>query len=295
MRLVTFISAGDQAAQAGIVHGSDVIPFTALGTFAPSLLGLIEGGWDQWQGLADAYQAQQHDKTLRLEDVRLLAPIPRPKKNIICLGWNYAAHADESARATGSKVELPQHPVVFTKAPTSVNGPYDDFTFRPALTTQIDWEVELGVIIGRQGKAIPLEEALDHVFGYTIINDISARDIQQRHKQFFLGKSLDGSCPMGPWIVTRDELPDPQNLTLRTYVNGELKQNGNSAAQIFSVAQTINILSQSMTLEAGDIIATGTPDGVGFARVPPEFLSDGDVVTCEISGIGRIETRVVAV
>ena len=136
---------------------------------------------------------------------------------------------------------------------------------------------------------------MEHVFGYTIVNDISARDIQRRHKQFFLGKSLDGSCPMGPWIITKDELPDPQALNLRTYVNGELKQDGNSKDQIFSVAQTISILSQGMTLEAGDIIATGTPDGVGFARTPPEFLSNGDVVTCEISGIGRIENRVVAV
>jgi 2-keto-4-pentenoate hydratase/2-oxohepta-3-ene-1,7-dioic acid hydratase in catechol pathway len=139
-----------------------------------------------------------------------------------------------------------------------------------------------------------VEKALDHVFGYTVINDISARDIQRRHKQFFLGKSLDGACPMGPWIVSADEIMDPQALALKTYVNNELKQDGNTADQIFTVAETISTLSRSMTLLPGDIIATGTPDGVGFARNPPEFLRSGDVVTCLIEGIGRIETRIMS-
>jgi len=292
LRLVTFTPRDSLEAQAGIVSGQSVVPFSDLGDFSNSLLEFIAEGPDAWQRLHEALKSYASESSIKLENVRLLAPIPRPRKNIVCLGWNYAAHADESARAIGKAVELPQHPVVFTKAPTSINGPYDDIIYDPALTTQLDWEVELGVVIGRAGKAIPVEKALDYVFGYTIINDISARDIQQRHKQFFLGKSLDGACPMGPWIVTREALKDPQRLTLRTYVNNELKQDGNTEDQIFSVAETISILSRGMTLEPGDIIATGTPDGVGFARMPPEYLSDGDVVTCEIDGIGKIENRV---
>ena len=294
MRLVTFQSNSTNEPKAGIVLGDRVAALTAFGPFPETLLELIRQGPAQCQRLRQA-AAVAPAGSPHLEDVTLLAPIPRPTKNIICLGLNYSAHADESARATGADVELPEYPIVFTKAPTSVNDPYADIIFDPQLTEKLDWEVELGVIVGITGKGVSPERALEHVFGYTVINDVSARDLQRRHSQFFLGKSLDGACPMGPWIVTADEIADPQNLELRTYVNDVMKQNGSTADQIFSVAETISVLSRGMTLEAGDVIATGTPEGVGFARIPPEYLRDGDVVTCEIEGIGRIQNRVVAV
>jgi 2-keto-4-pentenoate hydratase/2-oxohepta-3-ene-1,7-dioic acid hydratase in catechol pathway len=211
----------------------------------------------------------------------------------MCIGLNYRAHAEESARAKAMPTPTPEHPMVFTKNVTSVNDPEGVIPAQPAVTSQLDWEVELGIVIGRSGRAIAREHALEHVFGYTVINDVSARDVQLRHQQFFLGKSLDGSCPMGPVIVTRDEIPDPQNLALRCRVNGELKQDSNTRAMIFDVATIVSVLARGMRLEPGDIIATGTPAGVGFARTPPQYLKPGDVVECEIERIGRLRNRVV--
>jgi len=211
----------------------------------------------------------------------------------MCLGWNYAEHAKESSSAKGVQIqELPQHPIVFTKATTTVNGPFDVMVLDQSVTRRLDWEVELGVVIGKSGRHIAESDALSHVFGYTVINDLSARDLQKRHQQFFLGKSLDGSCPMGPWIVTADEIADPQNLGLRCLVNGQVKQDACTDQQIFSVANVIATLSKVMTLLPGDIIATGTPSGVGFARTPPEYLVPGDVVECEVEGIGKISNRI---
>jgi 2-keto-4-pentenoate hydratase/2-oxohepta-3-ene-1,7-dioic acid hydratase in catechol pathway len=211
----------------------------------------------------------------------------------MCLGWNYAEHVSESAQASGRQAEPPKHPVVFTKSVTSVNAPFGDVPAQPDVTAQLDWEVELGVVIGVGGRAIARERALEHVFGYTVINDVSARDLQFQHKQFFLGKSLDGSCPMGPVIVTRDEIGDPQNLRLRSWVNGTLKQDSSTHHMIFDVATIISVLSKGMALEPGDVIATGTPSGVGFARTPPEYLQAGNVVECEVEGIGRLRNRIV--
>ena len=230
-----------------------------------------------------------------LSEVRLFAPIPRPRKNIVCLGLNYAEHAKESARARGREASPMQDPLFFTKAPTTVNGPYGKIVIDPAVSTEIDWEVELAVIIGRPGKNIREADALAHVFGYTVLNDVSARDIQSRHKQFFKGKSIDGYCPMGPWIVTADEIADPQQLAVRLRVNGVTKQEDNTSNMLFGVRSIIAILSQGLTLEAGDIIATGTPSGVGFARNPPEFLGPGDVMETEVEGIGTLRNEVVGV
>jgi 2-keto-4-pentenoate hydratase/2-oxohepta-3-ene-1,7-dioic acid hydratase in catechol pathway len=186
--------------------------------------------------------------------------------------------------------------VFFTKATTAVAGPHADIPFDANVSTQMDWEVELGVVIGKAGKNIPRDRAFEHVFGYTVINDVSARDIQNSHGgQFFKGKSLDGACPMGPWIVTRDEIPDPHALPLRCRVNGVVKQESNTSDFIFDIPALIEWLSKGMTLLPGDVIATGTPSGVGFARTPPEFLKPGDVVECEVEGIGTIRNRVVAV
>ena len=230
-----------------------------------------------------------------LSEVRLLAPIPRPRKNIVCLGLNYAEHARESARARGREASVPQDPLFFTKAPTTVNGPYGKIVIDPAVSTQIDWEVELAVIIGRTGKNISEEQALSYVFGYTVLNDVSARDIQSRYRQYFKGKSIDGYCPMGPWIVTADEIPDPQGLKVCLRVNDVTKQEDSTSNMLFGVRSIIAILSLGMTLEAGDIIATGTPSGVGYARTPPEFLRPGDIMETEVEGIGIMRNEVVGV
>ena len=229
----------------------------------------------------------------RLADIQLSAPIPRPRKNIMCLGWNYAEHAKETALIRGQETKAPEYPVIFTKAPTTVNSPYGNIIIDPQVSVEIDWEVELAVIIGNGGKNIPEEDAMSHVFGYTVLNDVSARDLQSRHKQFFKGKSIDGYCPMGPWIVTADEINDPQQLEVRVRVNGITKQEGNTSMMIFPIRTIIAVLSQGMTLEPGDIIATGTPSGVGFARNPPEFLKSGDVMETEIEGIGILRNVVV--
>jgi 2-keto-4-pentenoate hydratase/2-oxohepta-3-ene-1,7-dioic acid hydratase in catechol pathway len=233
------------------------------------------------------------EPSVALVERQLLAPLPEPRRNIICLGLNYVEHAKESAEAHGRELRLPSQPVFFTKATNSVNGPFANIPYDPAVSTQIDWEVELGVIIGRRAKNILAAAAMEYVFGYTVINDVSARDIQTAHGgQFFKGKSLDGSCPMGPWIVTADEIPDPHVLTIRCRVNGMTKQEGTTGDMIFKIPDVIEILSRGMTLEPGDVIATGTPSGVGFARTPPEFLKPGDVVECEVEGIGVIRNRV---
>jgi 2-keto-4-pentenoate hydratase/2-oxohepta-3-ene-1,7-dioic acid hydratase in catechol pathway len=228
-----------------------------------------------------------------VSDVQLAAPIPRPRKNIMCLGWNYAEHAKETALIRGQETKGPEYPVFFTKAPTTVNSPYSNIIIDPQVSEEIDWEVELAVIIGKGGKNISEEEAMSHVFGYTVLNDVSARDLQSRHKQFFKGKSLDGYCPMGPWIVTADDIKNPQDLVVRLRVNGITKQEGNTSMMIFPIRTIIAILSQGMTLEPGDIIATGTPSGVGFVRNPPEFLQAGDVMETEVEGIGILRNVVV--
>ncbi|MFP4130483.1 MAG: fumarylacetoacetate hydrolase family protein [Halorhodospira sp.] len=228
------------------------------------------------------------------EALTFLPPLPRPPRNVMCLGLNYADHARESQQAKGSELALPEAPVVFTKAATSVAGPYADVVLDPAVTEQLDWEVELGVVIGRGGRHISAARAYDHVLGYTVINDLSARDLQFRHKQFFLGKSVDGTCPMGPWITTADAVADPHDLALSCRVNGTVKQQSRTAEMVFSIPQIIETLSRVMTLVPGDIIATGTPAGVGFARTPPEYLSAGDTVACEIESLGTLENRIVA-
>ena len=227
------------------------------------------------------------------ERVRLLAPLPRPAKNVFCVGRNYADHIAEGARAQNVRIDVTEVPVFFTKPPTAVIGPGAAVPIFPHVSTKIDYEVELAVVIGTAGRDIPRESALDHVFGYTILNDISARDVQRRHGgQYFKGKGLDGSCPLGPWIVTADAIPDPAALGIRLRVNGELRQDSTTAAMIFDIPTLIASLSEGMTLEPGDILATGTPSGVGYAMDPPRFLVDGDTVSCEIDGIGTLENPV---
>jgi 2-keto-4-pentenoate hydratase/2-oxohepta-3-ene-1,7-dioic acid hydratase in catechol pathway len=206
----------------------------------------------------------------------------------MCLGKNYAAHAEETAGAGSTSSVETGYPLVFTKGTNTINGPYGKIPYDPSVSSEIDWEVELAVIVGRECLNVDVDDSLSYVFGYTVLNDISARDIQYRHKQFYLGKSLNGSCPMGPWIVTSDEIVDPQCLDIKCWVNGELMQESNTSDQIYTVAETISIFSRGHTLFPGDVIATGTPAGVGFVRKPPRFLVPGDVLESEVEGIGRM-------
>ena len=223
-----------------------------------------------------------------LESVELLAPIPRPAKNIFCVGKNYAEHAIEM----GSKDDIPEHVMVFTKAPTTVIAHDEKILSHCELTEQLDYEGELAIIIGKKGKGIKREEALDYVFGYTIVNDVTARDLQAKHKQFFIGKSLDTTCPMGPWIVHKSAIENPNKLNIMTTVNGEVRQDSNTENFIFPVDEIIAVLSQGMTLEPGDIIATGTPAGVGKGFKPPRFLKSGDIIEITVEGIGTLRNMV---
>jgi 2-keto-4-pentenoate hydratase/2-oxohepta-3-ene-1,7-dioic acid hydratase in catechol pathway len=294
MQLCTYNT--EQADLPGMLAGDSVI-IPALDTQFGHLLtmqSLIESGVATLAMLSEwANSAPDHCKYPN-DIARYKAPIPVPRQNIICLGWNYAEHAIESAQSRQRDIKLPEDPIVFTKAIGSVIGPEGQMMLDSSVTMELDWEVELAIIIGRKARHVARENALAHVFGYTVVNDLSARDLQFRHKQYFIGKSLDGACPMGPVITTPDEIDDPQALGLRSWVNGELKQDSNTRHQIFGCAEIIHRLSQSMTLQPGDIIATGTPEGVGFARQPPEFLKPGDLVECEVDGIGRLETRITA-
>ncbi|MFZ0543921.1 MAG: fumarylacetoacetate hydrolase family protein [Candidatus Promineifilaceae bacterium] len=275
--------------QPGVVWNDRVMGISGI---APDIQSLIEQGADGMSAVTSLLQRVRGG--ILLENVRLLAPIPTPRRNIMCLGLNYAEHAAESYTAQGREVSLPEVPIVFTKATTSVTGPYDPIPFDPAASDKLDWETELAVVIGRSGKNISEADALDYVFGYTVLNDVSARDLQRQGKQYFKGKSLDGSCPMGPWIVTPDELSDPQKLRITSRVNGKTKQDSNTEMMIFKIPAIIAYLSRGMTLLPGDIISTGTPSGVGFARTPPEYLQPGDVVECEVEQIGAIRNEVIA-
>lgn len=269
----------------GGIHENQETLVVDLTEVAPNMPALLRMGRE---GLERAREwVARAETTVALPRIRLLAPI-RPPRNPMCLGLNYADHVREQ----GKKTELPQTPIVFTKATTAVAGPYDDIPYDPQVSTQIDWEVELGVVIGRRGKNISPDDALDYILGYTVVNDISARDLQRQGKQYFKGKSLDGHFPIGPWIVTGDELPNPHDLRITSRVNGETKQASNTRRMIFNVSQIISYLSRGMTLLPGDVIATGTPAGVGVARTPPQFLRPGDVLESEIEGIGMLSNAV---
>jgi 2-keto-4-pentenoate hydratase/2-oxohepta-3-ene-1,7-dioic acid hydratase in catechol pathway len=265
-----------------MLNGSSIIPISML-----ECIKLGETFVDHVSKLAAIFMFQK-DLHIPIDSVNLLAPIPRPEKNIFCVGKNYAEHAIEM----GSAEDIPEHPMVFTKAPTTVVGHNAQVLAHSEITNQLDYEGELAVVIGKQGYGISREEALDYVFGYTILNDITARDIQEKHKQFFLGKSLDTTCPIGPWIVHHSAINDPNNLNLQTYVNGELRQNSNTSNFIFDIQEIIAVLSRGMTLEPGDIIATGTPAGVGKGFKPPRYLKSGDIIIIEIEKIGSLQNTI---
>jgi len=307
MRLAT-VDLGSRTAAAVILtdgsallldalDASDLPPAVSAAFASGSLLAVIAAGpaaiEAAGRAAAEAEAGRLPDAVRSADKLRLRAPVPQPAKNVVCVGRNYAEHIAEGERAQNIKIGVTEHPVFFTKPATAVIGPGETIPIFPHLSSKIDYEVELAVVMGKAGRDIPAERALEHVFGYTILNDVTARDIQRRHGgQFFKGKALDGSCPMGPWIVTADELQDPAKLGIRLWVNGELRQDSTTAAMIFDIPTLIASMSEGMTLEPGDILATGTPSGVGYAMEPPAFLKHGDVVTCEIDGIGRLENPV---
>ena len=257
----------------------------------PTMLDLIAAGP---AGLDQARAVLATGPVQSLEGITLAAPIPEPRRNIMCMGWNYAEHSRESAAMRGKpEQELPTRPIFFTKATTAILAPEAEIPNHRHTTSRLDYEGELGVILGKGGVDIAADAAMAHVFGYTVINDVSAREVQGGHGgQFFKGKSLDGTCPMGPWIVTPDEVPDPHALRLTTKVNGVLKQDGRTSDMIFNIPVTLEWLSKGLTLLPGDIISTGTPAGVGFARKPPEYLQSGDVVEIEVEGVGLLRNRI---
>ncbi len=248
----------------------------------------------QKQNLYEMAEKGINEEAYNIDNLELLAPIVRPRQDVICLGINYDEHAKEagmySKEAFGG--ERP-YTIYFSKRVNRATGPKEGIPSYEDLVDSLDYESELGVILHKDVKGISKEEALDAVFGYTVINDVSARNLQTRHKQWYVGKSMDGFTPMGPCIVTADEIDDVQNLEIKSYVNGQLRQNSNTKYMIQTVAGAISELSLGMTLQAGTVIATGTPAGVGMGMQPPCFLKKGDVVVCEIEKIGRIENEIV--
>ncbi len=279
----------------GVVKEDQVIDLSGLAGIRkvdfPSTLHeaitLGDGFIELAEKLVDEEDTAKH--TYIISEIQLLAPIPRPSKNIFCIGKNYRDHAIEM----GSEADIPEDIMVFSKVPTAVIGHGEGIPRHSGITEQLDYEGELAIIMGKTGTGITKDNAMNHVFGYTIINDITARDLQQKHKQFLLGKSLNGTCPMGPWIVHHSAVPNPENLRIVTKVNGEVRQNGNTSDFIFDIPTMIEELSKGMTLEAGDIIATGTPAGVGKGMKPPVFLRVGDSIEITIEGIGTLRNEIV--
>ncbi len=262
-----------------------------------SLLSIIRGGDAALAEIRSlAARAGEFPKAiLSLTDVKLEAPIPHPVRNVFCVGRNYVDHVAEGAKALGTSSDIPTVPQFFTKATHAVIGPDADVRFNPKVSPKMDYEVELGIVIGKEGRDIAPEGVWDHIFGYTIVNDVSARDLQRMHGQWFKGKSLDTTCPVGPCIVERADISDPTELELSITINGEERQRAHVRQMIFDIPRIVADLSAGMTLEAGDIIATGTPSGVGFAMDPPKWLASGDVMVCTISKIGQLKNRIVAI
>lgn len=302
MRLVTYRAHVGAEARLGAIVDNRVVDIARIGAFAgytlpADMLSFIDLGPD---AVKQATSLLSHlsdnfpvGAALPLDNVRLLAPIPRPRKNIFGIGLNYTEHVAESAQSLDTSPELPRQPVIFSKPPTCVIGPGEPIAHDKTITQQLDWEIELAVIIGVAAKGVARENALAHVFGYSAIIDVSARDCR-RAGQWIYSKGQDTYAPMGPCIVTADEIPDPQTLGLSLSVNGVEKQKSTTAYMLFKVDELIADLSRGITLEPGDIIATGTPAGVGAGRTPQEWLWPGDVVTAEVEKIGRMRHPVVA-
>ncbi len=301
MKLVTYRASIEAAARLGVVDGNSVVDVERLAaehgeSLPATMLGLIDcssPGLETLRSCLDAANGRYRPGTATAQsNVRLLAPIPRPRKNIFGIGLNYVEHVAESAASLDTSKDLPKQPVVFSKPPTTVIGPGDAIEHNARMTKQLDWEVELAVIIGTTARRIRRADALSHVFGYSVMIDVSARD-NRRAGQWIFSKGMDSYAPFGPCIVTADEIPDPQTLDLWLTVNGVEKQRSSTRHMLFKVDELIADISSGITLEPGDIIATGTPEGVGAGRAPQEWLHPGDVVVGHVQGIGTLRNTVV--
>jgi 2-keto-4-pentenoate hydratase/2-oxohepta-3-ene-1,7-dioic acid hydratase in catechol pathway len=299
MKLVTCVHQGRTVT--GLWQSGRVLDLAAAGRRANeaadfgSMLAIVRGGAG---ALAAVLRLQERgddfpEAWIDADQVELLAPIPHPVRNVFCVGRNYLDHVREGYAKGGQEAKLPAVPQFFTKATGAVNSPHGDVRLDSRLTRLLDYEVELAVVIGAGGRDIPVEQAYGHVFGYTVANDFTARDLQRRHEQWFKGKSLDTTCPLGPCIVDRDEIGDPGTMELSLTVNGEQRQHASVAQMIFDIPAIIASLSAGLTLEPGDIIATGTPAGVGYAMNPARALKGGDVVVSSIDRIGELRNRIV--
>jgi len=299
MKLLTYTTKNSEP-RLGFIHNNQVIDMEDFGEISnfplpTTMLELIDMGFELVEELndmiAETEPASFEEIAYKMDEVTFLAPIPKPRKNIIGIGLNYTEHVAESARTLDTTGKLPQKPIIFSKPPTTVTATNTDIIKNTKLTSQLDWEVELAVVIGKKGKYVSKADAMDYVFGYTIINDISARDCR-REGQWIVSKGQDTFAPMGPILVTKDEIENPHNLNLSLKVNGVEKQNSNTKFLLFNINDLIEDLSTIFTIEPGDIIATGTPSGVGAGRNPQEWLYDGDVIEATIEGIGTIVNTV---
>ena len=295
MKLLTY-KTQDTEPRLGFIHNNQVIDMQDFGEISNfplpnDMLELIDMGFEIipeiTEMIAETPENFFEEIAYEMNEVTILAPIEKPRKNIIGIGLNYTEHVAESARTLDTTGKLPTKPIIFSKPPTTVTATNTQIIKNTKLTSQLDWECELAVIISKKGKYVPKSEALDYVFGYTVINDISARDCR-REGQWIVSKGQDTFAPMGPVIVTKDEIENPHNLNLSLKVNGVEKQNSNTKLMLFNINDLIEDLSTVFTLEAGDIIATGTPAGVGAGRDPQEWMYDGDVVEATVEGIGTI-------
>lgn len=294
MKLVSYRAGGD--VRLGVMDGDRVVDLQraaqAVGKELPSDMRTFVMLGDA--GLDIAEQAVASGQGSVSGEVRLAPPL-RLTKNVFCIGRNYKAHIEEGFRARGQEPVYPEYLEIFSKPPTTVVGHEDEIRWDPSFTKQLDYEVELALVIGKDGRGISADRAYEHIYGYTIGNDVSAREVQQNHGQWFRGKAMDTSCPLGPCVVPKRDYPNPQRVRLVTRVNGEVRQDSTTADMLYDIGRIIEIVSGGLTLEAGDVIITGTPSGVGAGRTPPAWLKDGDVVECEVEGIGILRNRVVEV
>jgi len=296
MRLATLLVDGRPRA-AILASDQTLVPVDELVTGAPDqVLDILVAGKPLWQQLASKASAARDGQPLN--GAKLAAPIPTVRRNLFCVGWNYLEHFAEGQGMRGPNddaQQIPDFPALFSKQPNCVVGPEAPVWHPAPISDQLDWEVELTIVIGTAGRDIPEEHAYEHIFGYTVANDVSVRDVQRRHGgQWFKGKNFDSHCPLGPWIVTSDEIGDPHALRITLRVNGATKQDSNTSCMPFRIPRIIKEVSTGLRLEPGDVILTGTPSGVGFARKPPEFLKVGDVMEAEVERIGVLRNTVAA-
>lgn len=296
MRLASYLVDGRSRA-AVLATDQTLVPVADLVSGAPAdMLDLLAAGPSVWDQLRSAANSARGG--LSLASATLLAPIPAPRRDVFCVGWNYLEHFEEGQGMRGPNddaQQIPEYPALFSKQPACVVGPEARVWHSAPVSDQLDWEVELALVIGTAGRDIPEERAYEHIFGYTVANDVSVRDVQRRHGgQWFKGKNFDTHCPLGPWIVTADEIGDPHQLRITLRVNGATKQDSNTSFMAFRIPRIVKEISTGMWLEPGDVILTGTPSGVGFARKPPEFLKVGDVMEAEVEKIGVLRNPVAA-